>query len=542
VSSIRPLLLSFAGVLMVTCALHGATFVVPADRDMVRRTPAIVVASALTSRVEKADDGFIETITVFSVEEVIKGRVEGDTVEVRAPGGVFEDGEMLSVPGSPRFEDGERYVLFLMRTAAGWHVRDMALGKFSFRSDVAGRRVLVRDENEVRGFTPEGEVHRERRRAAEPFLTFLRTTATGGPALENYDVAAEPLLAPLSPSTETRNRGLLPVTNATGNSYLIIVSGSLGPRWNVFPSPVTFTSVGTEPGAPGGGVNAINAAFASWNNDPGSNVNYVYAGADPGGHTGGLRGADGANTIMFERDLTSFGVPRFQCASNSYSGTLGLGGVSNASGTHTFNSETYSTTREADVEMNQGLANCSLLLNSGEFNSAMAHEVGHTLGFRHSDQDRNSAGACTAAVGECSNVAIMKSFVSAGLNAALQAWDQNAVRTVYRATSGGDAGPAPTFTFTDDPLVPGVTIKAIHFIELRNAANALRTFVGLTPVMWSETIAPGVVVKASHILEIRNAVAPALTALGRSATFSAPITVGTIIRAAHVQELRDRMR
>jgi hypothetical protein len=34
---------------------------------------------------------------------------------------------------------------------------------------------------------------------------------------------------------------------------------------------------------------------------------------------------------------------------------------------------------------------------------------------------------------------------------------------------------AQTFTFTDDPLVPGVTrVDALHMIELRTAINVLR--------------------------------------------------------------------
>src|SRR5205814_7587222 len=218
-------------------------------------------------------------------------------------------------------------------------------------------------------------------------------------------------------------------------SYTFTVSGTLGARWNVFPNAVGFTSVGTEPGAPGNGSTAITTAFASWNNDPNSNVNYVYNGADNGTHTAGLSRTDSANTIAFERDLSAYGVSPFTCTANSYGGTLGLGGVTSASGSHAGpNSETFATTQESDVEMNRGLANCTLLFNNGDFNSAVTHEVGHTLGFRHSDQTRadNPSVACTTdPTLECSNQAIMKSFISTGLNAALQVYDQHAVSGVY---------------------------------------------------------------------------------------------------------------
>src|SRR5262249_5866167 len=144
--------------------------------------------------------------------------------------------------------------------------------------------------------------------------------------------------------------------------------------------------------------------------------------------------ADGANTVLFERNLTSFGASAFTCSSNSYSGVLGIGGITLASGTNQLGSETFFSIVEGDVEMNQGIANCTLLLttNVGDWNSAVTPEPGHTLGFRHSDQTRDSLSACSTDPSlECSNSAIMNSFVIHGLNAVLQTWDQHAVAAVY---------------------------------------------------------------------------------------------------------------
>jgi hypothetical protein len=237
------------------------------------------------------------------------------------------------------------------------------------------------------------------------------------------------------------------------------ISGSRGSRWAVFPSAVTFFSGTTqEPGAPGGGSTAINTAFSSWDNDCGSNVNYVYGGTDNGTHTQGLHGVDGANTILFERDLSSWGVTPFTCSGNSYSGTLGIGGITNASGTNVVNGETFATTQEADVEMNRGIANCTLLFNNGDFNSAVTHEVGHTLGFRHSDQNRASSAACsTDSSLECSAQAIMKSFISTGINGALQPWDQHAVQAVYPGNVCAPGPPPPP----PPPPPPTCTAPAI---------------------------------------------------------------------------------
>ena len=606
-----------AGLAVITTAAFPATFVVPSDRLLVQRADAIIVGGALASRTEEAGD-ILVTITTFSVQEVLKGSIREDTIEVRSPGGVLDDRAVI-IPGAPRFIDGDEHLLFLIQTGDTWlYVRDLALGKFTFGVDAAGKRLALRDETEVNGWTEEGKVYVEKRRDAESFLRFVRAVVAGGPAREDYFVPRNPLVAVGNSAART---GLLPFVNATfsANSYLMISSGSAGARWNVFPSAVSWFSYGTEPGAPGGGTTAINAAFAAWNNDTGSNVNYVYSGTRTS--TAGLSASDGANTIAFERDLTGYGVPRFICTANSYSGTLGMGGITRPGAAHQGpNNELFVTALEGDVEMNQGIANCTLLLNGGDFNSAVAHEVGHTLGFRHSDMTRNDSAACSSDPSlDCSATAIMKSFVASGLNATLQPWDERAVRAVYPgASSGGNVnvsalvatpdtstrvvlqwgasgagtfevlrrGPgstaytvvgtsssasfidtsvapntaylykirsgtnesnadlATTVSFTDDPLVAGVTrIKAVHLAELRTAVNAVRALAGIGAASFTDAAAPGVVVRATHIVQLRDALRQALEALGLPTPgWTGALSPGVIIRAVHFQEIRNAVK
>ncbi|MEA2329575.1 MAG: hypothetical protein QOE68_4534 [Thermoanaerobaculia bacterium] len=419
----------------------------PSDRELIRRADAIVIGSALTSYPQLNADNGIETVTVLSIEETIKGDAAG-TINIVEPGG--ELGRRATVlAGVPRFEEGTRVLLFLARTGTNrWAVTQLVLGKFSYESDVSGRRLLVRDEAEITGWDGDLKPYRERRRVAEPFLEFVRAEANARMAPADYFTETAPLsLRPTATSTSPRLTPKPLVAPYTANSYTMLISGNLGSRWAVFPTDVSwYRGTTQEAGAPGGGVTAIQAAFASWDNDCGSNVNYAYAGVDDGTHAQGLHGIDGRNTILFERDLSTWGVPPFTCTSNSYSGTLGIGGITNASGQNSVNGEAFATTAEGDVEMNRGLANCTLLFNNGDFNSAVTHEVGHTLGFRHSDQNRASNAACTTDGSlECSNQAIMKSFISTGLNAALQVWDQHAVQAVY---PGNVCAPVPPPTCT----------------------------------------------------------------------------------------------
>ncbi len=416
--TLRPLIV----LLCATCSippLFAATFIVPPDRDMVTQATAVVVASALNSHTQLNDASGIETITAMSVEEVIKGNIHGDTFDVYEPGGVYGK-RRLVIPGIPRFADGERYVLFLMQYKGTWRVLNLVLGKFTFKTDISGHEVLVRDTNEISGWDQDGKQHREVNRAAEPFLDFIRGTVSGGPARQEYNIPAEPLL---QVSTSAQKHGLRPsplcVFPCTPTSYTYLYDPPRGARWISF--PVTYYYKDANAAA----ITAFTNAIAAWNNDPGSNVNIMNGGADAGNEVGGILGAtDGQSTVWFERSMAPFGgTSPISCTGSSYFGNpLGVGAVTNTLGTHMGpNGETFDTTTEGDVEMNQGMSTCAYMIGLGDFNSAVAHEVGHTLGFRHSDEDRISRFGpgtmpCnTDATLECSNSAIMKAYIPSGL-------------------------------------------------------------------------------------------------------------------------------
>jgi hypothetical protein len=442
----KPIIYFALVITLIVATAGAATFVVPPDRDLVRRTDAIVIGSALVSYSQLNASGGIETVTSISVESVIKGSRLGDTINVVEPGGVFGNRATI-ISGVPRFTEGQRMLLFLNRTGADhWSATELVLGKFTFATE-GPQTLLVRDEDEIVGWDPDLKQHRESRRDAARFLQFVRDEVGGRVPRANYiaEAPSGPAPAP-SPRLVAAPNFVAAVNAFSANSYTMTLSGTTGGRWNAFPNGVNwFRGTTQEPGAPGGGATAITTAFASWDNDAGSNVNYVYAGVDNGTHAQGLRGADGANTILFERDLSAWGAGPFACSGSSYGGTLGIGGISSASGQHTGpNGEVFWTTREGDVEMNKGIANCTILFNNGDWNTAVTHEFGHTLGFRHSDQNRASNGACSATGGlECSSSAIMTAVVTHVINGALQPWDINAARAVYPGATNSPPPPPP---------------------------------------------------------------------------------------------------
>src|SRR5207245_6009560 len=107
---------------------------------------AIVVGRVLRSHVEG-----LETVTDVAVEEAIKGD-PGFLVQVHVPDGVL---------GAPSFAGGERVLLLLYRRGDGsFAVNDLQLGAFHF---VKG--LLLRDEAELVGWDPDGQVHEEDRKS-----------------------------------------------------------------------------------------------------------------------------------------------------------------------------------------------------------------------------------------------------------------------------------------------------------------------------------------------------------------------------------------
>ncbi len=98
-------------------------------------------------------------------------------------------------------------------------------------------------------------------------------------------------------------------------------------------------------------------------------------------------------------------------------------------------------------------------------------------------------------------------------------------------------------TFTDATLMAGVTVKAVHLTELRQAIETLGTWYGLTAVVWTDaSIVAGVTpVRAVHLTELRTSLSAVYVAAGRTVpTYVHVVLPGgaTVITAVDVAELR----
>ena len=439
-------------IFLLAAPSFAITYIVPPDRFEIERATAIVVGRVAGSRVEVSRFG-IETVTTIAVEEAIKGETDR-VVDVHTPGGTLGD-ETRLIPGVPVFADGERVLLLLFQRGDGAYViSDLGLGTFRFVRDAIGRELAVRNDAEVEGWDARGSVHVEQQRSADRFLDYVRGVVRGEDVSADYVVAKMPLTA--------KAESLHPIATAsfTATSYMLMYNGGLGTRWNVFPSAVNWNQGNSETGTLGSGANEINAAFSTWN---AGGTHYVLASAkaNPNGF---LDATDGVNNIVFEKDLTSSGSQPFSCSSGGVLGVAGMTHASFGAGTHVFHGETFATTLEADVSFNQGLGACSNFPQE-TFKSAIVHEIGHTLGFRHSDQTRNLTASCNGdPTLDCTSSAIMNHILVSGLNGQLLAWDNAALNAVY--------GTAPACTPPSISVQPfGASINSGNSAQLSVAAT-----------------------------------------------------------------------
>ena len=137
------------------------------------------------------------------------------------------------------------------------------------------------------------------------------------------------------------------------------------------------------------GTEALNEgrhALTTWTNHADSNVSYV-------------ENASASNTIHLGVSNTSMCGGWSSCGS---SGVVGCGGPSISGSTHNHRGESFSTIVAGEVWIRCGISSLSIA------ETVILHELGHTLGFGHSDQGQSAGDVCT---GDESG-AVMKSSVS----------------------------------------------------------------------------------------------------------------------------------
>jgi hypothetical protein len=548
--------------LLLTLSAAAEYYIVPQDTEMMRDSDAIAIVRVTGIHSAFAGERNIVTNIDVEPERVLKGSIDPTaTFRIVEPGGAVGTQVML-VSAAPTYWVDNRALVFLQRTDNGeWRTYGAALGKFDFVRDAEGRELAVRwamEQGQNLLWTPDGHPAEDKARDAELFVRFMErlfsaSTSRGRQRQVRTD-AMEPDYFIDNPAPRvTSPRAWDPATNATypPSAY---TQGTF--RWDVFDDggSVSFRVSGSQPGYDS--IGAAQRGLAAWTNDPGSNVVYTYAGTSTAGFV-----SDDQNTIVYNNSTS---VPAGAIAYAQW-----YGGA-----THTYKGETFYSITEGDV-----VVKSNLTVSQKVFDEAVTHELGHTLGFRHSDQSTPS-----------STQAVMKAVLSGNYGATLGPWDIEAVRTVYESTistsplgipsnlvataiSSSSVGIAwsAAANASGYQLERSVNDGAFVLIAspagtsyLDNSVSADTTYVyrvratggtGTTPSAYSnrdhattiiftdDPLVPGeTVIKAIHLIELREAVNAVRAAAGLApVSWTDPSPAGVPVRAVHIEELREAL-
>ncbi|HEX7807759.1 MAG TPA: matrixin family metalloprotease, partial [Thermoanaerobaculia bacterium] len=364
--------------LFVAFATNAATFDRVTDRDLLDRAELVVVATVVDSTTRQVPNGNIYTDSRLRIEDVVKGSA-GTTVTVSQLGGFYGDRGIV-MPGSASYEVGSRVLAFLISRGNGtYYTAYMGLGKYRFVQDI-----LVRDGDGIDMLDGEAA-------DARYAIEFIDALRTGQPELAGR--------APQPAAQATRD--WKPASNAVASAYASTATsgGITHPyRWNC---PNSCTKSFRVDDTPQPGVDFITGLFNAtelWTNEQYSFISLTLSGS----HSENTNNSDTNNDIILAGSSTNS-----ECASGIACGIATL-----TSTTHSWAGDTWYTIIGADVVIEPSVNTQAL------FEVVAAHEFGHAIGIRHSNQGTPST-----------TQALMNSTVPSGLN--LRTWDREAVSLLY---------------------------------------------------------------------------------------------------------------
>ncbi len=438
----------------------ATTYLPITDTELIQRSAVVVRGTVADARVEEGAAGFV-TVYRFRVADTWKGG-SAPEIEILVPGGT--DGTRgTAFWGMPEFRPGDEEVLFLNAGFDGrFRVSELLLGAFEVVEDAAGKRFAMRTRLALGdvGYARSGRGSGETSDEAEPvrelgaFRAVVRAPAS---------FAARAQLVEASRSVTGT---LLPRAHGRRTPNWVLINPPVPMRFNWSPGGQAAASIGYTPGGQSNlsdgsnGVSHIVTAVSSWSGVSGADIRL----GAPASGTSGV--AITVNLNVAADPYGSWTTPL--CGG----GVLGVAS-SHYSGTHAWAGGTWYTAVSGGVWIRA--YSCSTAAST--FVNVLAHELGHVIGFGHSDQavdarDTDTTNNCLATMKSClgpCGQAPCNNVNNLRFPFALGADDAEVARFVYQAAGPPPPPPPPPVSAATSfyPLTP------CRVLDTRNAAGPL---------------------------------------------------------------------